>query len=110
MRYPMPRHALLLVFLALVEPSVSQAQAPAPATKVDVRLAEAASRRDGARVRTLLSQKVDVNAPDAQRTPALHWAVRVDDIDLVRLLLSSGADAKLANRYGVTPLPLAVTT
>jgi len=46
---------------------------------------------------------------DAQGTPALHWAVRVDDADLTRLLLSSGADAKLANRYGMTPLTLAVT-
>jgi ankyrin repeat protein len=76
---------------------------------VDSRLAEAASRRDAGVLRTLLSQKVDVNAPDAQGTPALHWAVRVDDLDLVRLLLAAGADAKLANRYGVTPLTLGVT-
>jgi len=33
----------------------------------------------------------------------------MDDAELVRLLLTAGADAKLANRYGVTPLTLAVT-
>jgi ankyrin repeat protein len=82
--------------------------AEARSANADGRLAEAASRRDTVVIRALLSQKVDVNAPDAQGTPALHWAVRVDDLDLVRLLLSAGADAKLANRYGVTPLTLAV--
>jgi len=55
------------------------------------------------------SAKVDVNAPDAQGTPPLHWAVRLDDAARVRSLLSAGADSKLANRYGVTPLTLAVT-
>jgi ankyrin repeat protein len=73
----------------------------------DTRLADAATRRDGAAVRALLALKVDVNAPDAQGTPALHAAVRLDDLDLAGLLLSAGADAKLANRYGVTPLTLA---
>ena len=111
----MPWRAVLLVVLALALPSPSPAQttadlsAVAQSAKADTRLAEAVSRRDTAVVRSLLSQKSDVNAPDAQGTPALHWAVRVDDIDLVRLLLSSGADAKLTNRYGVTPLTLAVT-
>ena len=91
----MPCRVAPLVLLALVAPSVSLAQTAAPSpgapstAKVDTRLAEAASRREAAVVRSLLSQKVDVNAPDAQGTPALHWAVRVDDIDLVRLLLSS---------------------
>jgi len=56
------------------------------------------------------SAKADVNAPDAQGTPPLHWAVRLDDAAKVRSLLSAGADAKLANRYGVTPLTLAVTS
>jgi len=111
MRYLMPWRALLALILTFAVPSLSRAQAPAetPAAKGDPRLAEAVSRRDTPGVRALLAQKVDVNAPDVQGTPALHWAVRLDDIDLVRLRLSSGADAKLTNRYGVTPLTLAVT-
>ena len=54
------------------------------------------------------SAQADVNAPDAQGTPPLHWAVRLDDVARVRSLLAAGADAKLPNRYGVTPLTLAV--
>ena len=60
-----------------------------------------------AAVRALLAQKVDVNAPDGKGTPALHWAVRVDDVDMAKLLIGAGADAKLANRYGLTPLAIA---
>ena len=80
-----------------------------PSMAADTRLADAAMRRDLTAVRALLAQKVDVNAPDALGTPALHAAARVDDVDLARLLLAAGADAKLANRYGVTPLTLATT-
>jgi ankyrin repeat protein len=73
----------------------------------DARLAEAAMKHDMPAVRTLLGQKVDVNAPGKDGTPALHWAVRGDDLATAGLLLNAGADAKLANRYGVTPLFLA---
>jgi ankyrin repeat protein len=70
-------------------------------------LADAAMKRDTAAVRSLVSQKVDVNAPGSDGTPALHWVVRVDDLETAGLLLRSGASATLANRYGVTPLALA---
>ena len=73
----------------------------------DVRLADAARKRDTSAVRALLQQKVDVNAPGKDGTPALHWIVRVDDLETARLLIEAGADAKLADRYGVTPLYLA---
>jgi ankyrin repeat protein len=55
----------------------------------------------------LVQQKVDVNAPGKDGTPALHWVVRVDDLDTARLLIRAGADAKFVDRYGVTPLYLA---
>jgi ankyrin repeat protein len=73
----------------------------------DSRLADATMTRDAAAVRALLGQKVDVNAPGKDGTPALHWAVRGDDVTTAGLLLGAGADPKLANRYGVTPLFLA---
>src|SRR6185295_7942514 len=65
--------------------------------------------KDGNRegVRTLLRQKTNVNAAEADGTTALHWAVRADDQELVRLLLGAGANPRAANRYGVTPLQLA---
>jgi ankyrin repeat protein len=78
----------------------------APA-ETDARLADAAMKRDTAAVRTLLQQKVDVNAPGKDGTPALHWVVRVDDLETAGLLIRAGANAKLADRYGVTPLYLA---
>src|SRR5881409_4356163 len=73
----------------------------------DARLADAAMKRDTAAVRTLLQQKVDVNAPGKDGTPALHWIVRVDDLETAQLLIRAGADVKFADRYGVTPLYLA---
>lgn len=75
----------------------------------DTRLADAAMKRDVATVRKLLDEKVDVNAPGADGTPALHWIVRVDDFDTAQRLIRAGADASKANRYGVTPLSLAST-
>jgi len=64
-------------------------------------------KRDTAAVRKLVEQKVDVNAPGRDGTPALHWLVRVDDLETAQMLIRAGADARLADRYGVTPLSLA---
>jgi ankyrin len=77
------------------------------AADVDTRLADAAMKRDTAAVRSLLAKKVDVNAPGTDGSPALHWAVRVDDAATARLLLGAGAQATLANRYGLTPMAIA---
>jgi hypothetical protein len=63
-------------------------------------------------VRSLLKPGVDasvVNAFGYDGSAALHWVVLVDDIDTAKLLLAAGADAKLANRLGVTPLAIAST-
>jgi ankyrin repeat protein len=37
----------------------------------------------------------------------LHWAIRANEAEIAELLLLSGADAKAADRLGVTPLFLA---
>jgi len=89
---------------ALLVASLMAVAAPAGP---DTRLAEAAMKRDTAGVRSLIGQKVDVNAPGKDGTPALHWVVRVDDLETTQLLIKAGADVKLADRYGVTPLYLA---
>src|SRR5437867_190050 len=78
-------------------------------TDRDTRLADAASRHGMAAVRALLAEQVDPNAPGRDGTPALHWVVRADDLEMARLLVRAGADAARANRYGVTPLSLACT-
>jgi ankyrin repeat protein len=59
-------------------------------------------------MQALLTQKTtDINAPGSDGTPALHWMVRVDDLEQASMLLRRGADARRATRYGVTPLSLA---
>src|SRR5579872_4449795 len=79
------------------------------ALAADTRVADAAMAPDTETVRTLIQQKVDVNAPQADGTTALHWAVRHDDLETTDLLIRAGANVKAANRYGVTPLALACT-
>ena len=93
--------------LRIGRPADPVAPAPVRRRRRDTRLADAAMKRDIAAVRALLAQKVDVNAPGTDGSPALHWAVRVDDAAMARLLLGAGAQATLANRYGLTPMALA---
>jgi ankyrin len=90
----------LVAFLVLIGGSSAAAQG-------DTRLADAAMKREMAVVRALLEQHVDVNAPGKDGTPALHWVIRVDDLDAAKLLMRAGADVKRPDRYGVTPLYLA---
>jgi len=70
-------------------------------------VADAAMRGDKAAVRTLISQKADVNTPQADGATALHWAAYRGDRELTDLLIRAGANVKAANREGSTPLWLA---
>ena len=60
-------------------------------------------------VSTALLGAADVNAPDADGTTPLAWAVYNDDLPSAQRLLRAGANPNAANRYGVTPLSLAAT-
>jgi ankyrin repeat protein len=83
--------------------------APSVADAAASPLATAAARGDLARVRELLdSGTKNVDAPDRDGTPALHWVVRVGDADLVARLLAAGAKVDGADRHGVTPLQVAI--
>jgi ankyrin repeat protein len=77
--------------------------------EADSALADAAEKENGGAIHRLVTQKADVNAPQADGMTALHWATHHDDLETARLLLFAGADVKAANRYGVTPLSLACT-
>jgi ankyrin len=55
-------------------------------------------------VKTLLAQKADAKAFEADGTTALHWAAHWNDLAMVNALLAAGADPKAVNRYGVTPI------
>jgi ankyrin repeat protein len=74
---------------------------------VDSRLADAAQRRDIAAVRTLLTQRADVNGRQPDGTSALAWAAHWDDREMADLLLRGAADVNGADDHGVTPLALA---
>ena len=70
-------------------------------------VADAAMKRNAQAVRTLIQRKANVNTPQVDGTTALHWAVRLDDLDLAELLIRAGANVSAANRAGVRPLQLA---
>ena len=70
----------------------------------DLRLVSAVRSRDKEAVRTLVKQRVDVNALQGDGTTALSWAAHWNDLDVADLLIGAGANANLANEYGVTPL------
>jgi ankyrin repeat protein len=70
-------------------------------------VADAVMKGDRAAARALLQQHADVNAPQADGTTALHWAVYRDDLETSDLLIRAGASVKAANREGATPLFLA---
>ena len=73
----------------------------------EARIADAAQKGDADLVRSLLSQKADVNATQPDGSTALHWIVRADDLDTADLLIHAGASVSAANRRGITPLDLA---
>ncbi len=79
--------------------------APAP-------LVAAARIDDAATVRQLLAAKpaVDVRQRSADGTTALHWAVYHDDVPLVETLIARGADVKVVNQYGSSPMSEAAVT
>jgi len=77
------------------------------ATGSHSQLIEAIQKADKTAVRSALQQHADVNEPEPDGTTALHWAVRLDDLETADLLIRAGANVKAATRYGVTPLSLA---
>jgi ankyrin repeat protein len=70
-------------------------------------VAEAAMKGDRLALRSLLEQKANVNAAQADGATAIQWAAYRDDLEIADLLISAGADVRTANRDGATALSLA---
>ena len=66
-------------------------------------LVDMAEYQDWAGVESSISTE-DINALQADGMSALFWAVYYEQEDIVRLLLNTGADTNVSNRYGLTPL------
>jgi len=74
----------------------------------DTPLIAAAKNSNVETLQSLLNENVDVNEARADGSTALFWAVYLDDISKVSLLLSAGADVNLAtDDYDISPLSLA---
>ena len=67
-------------------------------------LVDAVKSGDRAAAVTLITQRVDVNAAEADGTTALHWAVHNGDLDLAQRLIRAGAKVNVKNEYGSTPM------
>ncbi len=70
-------------------------------------VADAAMKGDKAALKSLITQKADVNAPQADGATAMQWAAYRSDVDVADMLIAAGADVKKPNRDGMTPLTLA---
>ena len=51
----------------------------------------------------LLKYAADINAQDVNGNTALHFAVLAGSEELIALLLKSGANKNIRNRWGMTP-------
>jgi uncharacterized protein len=72
-------------------------------------IADAAEQQDRTKVRALVKQRVDLNAPQPDGMTALLWAAWHGDRETAALLIAAGASVNTQNRYGVTPLSIACT-
>ena len=100
---PSGRNLIWIAALTLLMAGAATATTDAP-------LANAAERLDTAAIERVLAASPaaeTVNAAQVDGMTALHWAVHHDRLDLVQRLLDAGADASVANRYGIIPLSLA---
>jgi ankyrin repeat protein len=70
-------------------------------------VADAAMRGDRAVLRSLLGEKANVDAPQADGATAIQWAAYREDPETADLLIAAGANVKTPNREGATPLYLA---
>ena len=97
------KSAITVAALLLFAASASASETP------DSRLVEAARNQDQKAVRTLLTQKVNVDVRASDGSTALLWLAHWNDLESANLLLAAGADANAVNDFKMTPLSEACT-
>ena len=95
--------ATRVLCLSLLASSLAGSIAAAAGSDV----ADASMRGDRVALRALLAQHANVNAPQADGSTALHWAVHRGDEQAAEWLIGAGANVSATNRMGVTPLWMA---
>src|SRR5262245_15463573 len=70
------------------------------AAESDTRIADAVRTRNISAVADLITQKADVNGPQADGATALHWAAHWDEPGVAKQLIAAGANVNAANDYG----------
>src|SRR5215469_5286882 len=89
----------LLTALVTIVALAAEVQAP------HAKLAEAVKSGQRAAALDMIAKKsADVNAAEADGTTPLLWAANQNDTELALRLLKAGADPKVRNRLGSTPL------
>ncbi|MGY8814904.1 MAG: ankyrin repeat domain-containing protein [Gammaproteobacteria bacterium] len=96
-----PLNIIARFFLAIIVLAVSSFPINAQS------LLDAARKGDADQIKSLVSNKADINTTLADGTSALAWVVYNDEVGSVDLLLRAGANVNSANDLGVTPLSLA---
>jgi ankyrin repeat protein len=81
------------------------------AAATDTRLLEAVKNKDSKTARLLLehANRLNLSVADAQGMTPLLWAAHWGDLDLVKCLISKGANVRAADRFGDTALHEAST-
>lgn len=80
------------------------------ATQANATIAElvnSVKHQDIAAVQNMLKNGENVNATDKDGNTALHYAVAMDNAEMARVLLASGADMNIENAKGWSPLKIA---
>ena len=70
-------------------------------------VADAVMKGNKAELGAFLQRHLDVNAPQADGTTALHWAVYHDDLETAELVIRAGGNPRATNREGASVLSLA---
>lgn len=98
------RHPLRFGSALLLALAISSVATTGQAATADTRLVQAARKGDLPAVRTLIRQRVDVNAAEGDGATALLWAAYRSNVEMARALIAAGANVNAANRFAVTPI------